>query len=154
MKTKLAAGLFCLCLLPSAFCLRASGQPYSIDWSKISGGGGTSTGGVYSVSGTIGQHDAGGPMSGGSYSLTGGFWSLFAVQTPGAPLLGIFRTTTNTAVVYWPYPSTGFALQQNASLSITNGWVTPSETVTNNGTVNYIIVNPPVGSRYFRLVKP
>ena len=38
----------------------AIAQPYSIDWFKIAGGGGTSTGGNYSLSGTIGQHDAGG----------------------------------------------------------------------------------------------
>ncbi len=129
-------------------------QSYSVDWSKIAGGGGTSTSSVYSVGGTIGQHDAGGPMSGGTYSLTGGFWSLFAVQNPGAPYLGIFHTTTNTAVIYWAYPATGFSLQQNSSLSVTNGWVSPSETTTNNGTSNYIIVNPPVGTRFYRLIKP
>jgi len=33
----------------------------------ISGGGGTTTGSVYSVSGTIGQPDAGGPVTGGNY---------------------------------------------------------------------------------------
>ncbi len=42
-------------------------QSYTIDWYKVSGGGGTSTGGTYQVSGTIGQHDAGGPMTGGNY---------------------------------------------------------------------------------------
>jgi len=46
-------------------------QPYSIDWRKIAGGGGTSRGGQYSLSGTVGQHDAGNPSSGGNYSLTG-----------------------------------------------------------------------------------
>src|SRR3954453_3136086 len=92
-----------------ALALTASAQSYSINWYTIDGGGGTSTGGVYSVSGTIGQPDAGTqPMTGGNYSVTGGFWSLFAVQTPGAPLLRIFLTTTNTAVVAWPAPSTGF----------------------------------------------
>ena len=66
----------------------ASAQPYSIDWYKIAGGGGTSTGGTYQVSGTIGQPDAGGPMTGGNYSFTGGFWALISVvQTPGAPTL-------------------------------------------------------------------
>ena len=59
------------CLLLSAFCGAALGPSYSIDWYKISGGGGTSTGGVYSVSGTVGQHDAGGLMTGGNFSLTG-----------------------------------------------------------------------------------
>ena len=52
----------------------ATAQSYSIDWFTIDGGGGTSTGGVYSVTGTIGQPDAGGPMTNGSYSVTGGFW--------------------------------------------------------------------------------
>ena len=85
-------------------------QQYSIDWYKVSGGGGTSTNGQYSLSGTIGQHDAGGPMTGGSYSLTGGFWALYAMQTPGAPRLSIKVTTTNTVMVYWPSPSSGFNL--------------------------------------------
>jgi len=53
----------------------ACAQPYSVDWYKISGGGGTSTGGVHSVSGTIGQPDAGGPLTGGGYSFTGGVWA-------------------------------------------------------------------------------
>ena len=34
-------------------------QNYSIDWSTVDRGGGMSTGGVYCVSGTIGQADAG-----------------------------------------------------------------------------------------------
>ena len=128
-------------------------QSYSIDWYKVSGGGGTSTGGVYSVSGTIGQHDAGGPLTGGNFSLTGGFWSLYAVQTPGAPVLSIKLTSTNTAQVYWPSPSTGYNLQVNTNLASSN-WTTPSETVTDNGTIKYIIVNPPTGNRFYRLKSP
>ena len=141
------------CLLASICCSRVAAQSYSIDWYKVSGGGGTSTGGTYSVSGTIGQHDAGGPMTGGNFSLTGGFWALYAVQTPGAPVLSIKLTTTNTAQVYWPSPSTGYNLQVNTNLATTN-WVTPAETVTDNGTIKYIIVNPPAGNRYFRLKNP
>src|SRR5512134_2287053 len=99
MKTPAA---FFLSVIVSAMALLA--QPYSIDWSTIDGGGGTSTGGVYSVTGTIGQPDAG-TMSGGNYTLQGGFWGVVAaVQTPGAPLLSIFRTTTNTLAVTWPSP--------------------------------------------------
>src|SRR5215467_9218058 len=92
-----------LCVLICALLLArvASAQSYSINWYKVSGGGGSSTGGVYSVSGTIGQHDAGGPMSGGAYSVTGGFWALIApIQTPGAPPLYISRGT-NSVTVYW-----------------------------------------------------
>ena len=99
---------FALTFLPTfalGLVLLALGSPspasaqYSIDWSTIDSGGGTSTGGVYSVTGTIGQPDAGGPITGGQYSLTGGFWSLYAVQTPGAPRLRIFLTSSNTAAV-------------------------------------------------------
>jgi hypothetical protein len=129
------------------------GQTYSIDWYTIDGGGGTSTGGVYSVSGTIGQHDAGGPMTGGNYSVTGGFWALYAVQTTGAPLLSIRLTTTNTAQVYWTSPSIGWNLQVNTNLTSTN-WVTPVESVTDNGTIKYIIINPPAGNRFYRLKNP
>lgn len=129
-------------------------QTYSIDWSTIDGGGGTSTGGVYSVSGTIGQPDASvQPMTGGNFSLTGGFWSLFAVQTPGAPLLTIRLTATNTALVLWPSPSIGFTLQQNTDLNTTN-WVAAPQTVTDNGTNKFIIVSPPAGNRFYRLFKP
>jgi hypothetical protein len=75
-------------------------QSYSIDWFTIDGGGGTSTGALYSVSGTIGQPDAGGPLSGGNYSLTVGFWSLLSVvQMPGSPWLSIMLMATNTALV-------------------------------------------------------
>src|SRR5213083_183176 len=105
--------LVCLASFVASVCFLQA-QSYSIDWFTIDGGGGTSTGGVYQVSGTVGQPDAG-AMSGGNYSLTGGFWSLFAVQTPGGPLLSITLTTTNTALVSWPSPSTGFSLQQNTN---------------------------------------
>jgi hypothetical protein len=130
--------------------LAAKGQNYSIDWYKVAGGGGTSTGGLYSVSGTIGQHDAGLRMSGGNYSLSGGFWALYAVQTPSAPLLKIFLTATNTAVVSWPSPSTGYSLEQNTNLSTTN-WVASVETINSDGTTKFIIVSPPAGRRFFRL---
>ena len=48
-------------------------QSYSIDWHTIDSGGGTSAGGGYSMSGTIGQ-PAVGTMAGGGYTLDGGFW--------------------------------------------------------------------------------
>ena len=137
-----------------ALAAPAHAQTYSIDWFTIDGGGGTSTGLVYSLSGTIGQPDAAvQPMTGGNYSLVGGFWSLLAVQTPGAPLLTIRMTTTNTAVVSWPSPSTGFAPQHNADLTTSN-WLPAPQAVTDNGTNRFIIVNPPTGNRFYRLFKP
>ena len=138
--------------LVSAFA--ANAQNFNIDWFTTDGGGGTSTGGAFSLSGTIGQPDANPlALTGGHFSLVGGFWSLFAVPTPGAPLLTIRLTTTNTAVVSWPSPSTGFILQQNADLDTTN-WVAAPQAVTDNGTSRFINVNPPTGNRFYRLFKP
>jgi len=77
----------------------AVAQQYSIDWHTVDGGGGTSTVGIYSVSGTIGQPDATTTtMTGGPYSLTGGFWAIYAVQTPGAPYLTITRSNATVIV--------------------------------------------------------
>lgn len=57
--------------------LQSGAEPdFSVDWYTIDGGGGTSSGGAYSLSGTIGQHDASpAPMQGGAFTLVGGFWS-------------------------------------------------------------------------------
>ncbi len=134
----------------AAVALPVHAQSYDINWHVISGGGGTSTGGVFTVSGTIGQPAAGGPMVGGQYSLTGGFWALYAVQTPGAPQLRIFLTRTNTAVVAWPAPSIGFVLQQNAALGTTN-WVNTATSPIVVGDENQVIVSPPVGRLFYRL---
>jgi len=151
MKALLISLLVGLRLVLSATSLRA--QSYSIDWYKVSGGGGTSSNGQYVVSGTIGQHDAGGPMTGGNYSVTGGFWSFLSlVQTPGSPTLRIFLTGTNTAVIAWPSPSTGFALQMNTNLLTTN-WVSTTAPIT-VGSENQVIVAPPVGREFFRLKFP
>ena len=127
-------------------------QQYSINWYKISGGGGTSTGGPmigtnYSVSGTIGQPDASSAMSGGNYSVTGGFWSLFAVQTPGAPLLTI-TYSGNQAIVSWSPSVTGWTLQTNSNLS-TGAWGNYLGAVVNNSVTN----SPPTGNVFFRLTQ-
>lgn len=142
-------------LLASAIGLcaqRATAQSYSIDWHTIDGGGGTSTSGVYSVSGTIGQPDANQqPMTGGSFSLTGGFWSLFAVQTPGAPLLTISLTSTNTVMVSWPATGLTFQLQENADFSLPNSWSPIAQAaVTNAGQIS-VIVPTTAGRKFFRL---
>jgi hypothetical protein len=130
-----------------------SAQTYSIGWYKIAGGGGTSSNGQFTVSGTIGQHDAGGPMVGGNFSLTGGFWSLLSVvQTPGSPTIRIFLTTTNTAVVAWQVSATGFTLQQNDNLG-PSGWAGAGSPIT-VGSENQVVIAPPVGREFYRLVHP
>lgn len=80
-----------LLLVSAAFA-----QPYSIDWFTIGGGGGTSTGGGYSMSGTIGN-PAAGNLSGGGYTLEGGFWS---ADGGAAPVETIFDNTSGSANGY------------------------------------------------------
>jgi hypothetical protein len=142
-----------LLLLAVLFALPASAQ-FSIDWFTFDGGGGTSTGGVYTVSGTIGQPDAGNAMSGGNYTVTGGFWSLVAaVQTPGAPLLTVTRSGSSV-MISWPVSPGGFSLQQNSNVANAAGWSAYGGMVnTANGT-NSITITPPVGNLFFRLSNP
>ena len=132
----------------------ASAQTYSIDWFTVDGGGGTTTGGMYAVSGTIGQPDASGAMTGSNYSLTGGFWALISVvQTPGAPLLTItLNPQLSTINVSWPSPSTGWTLQQNSDLTTTS-WSTSSG-ISDNGTIKSITITSPAGNLFFRLSYP
>ena len=144
--------LLCSSLLALSLA-KLQAQSYSIDWFTIDGGGGTSTGGVYSVSGTIGQPDAG-HLTGGNFTLDGGFWGVIAaVQLPGSPLLRVVLTTTNTVVVAWPNPSTGFALQENPIFN-TGPWTTVTNTITVVGSENQVIVAPPTGNRFYRLKYP
>jgi hypothetical protein len=108
-----------LCVLASVFCLCASGQDYTNKWHTVDGGGRSSTGGVYTITGTIGQPDASRwKMTGGEYTVNGGFWGRIAVvQMPGAPWLTLRRSGTNCVLVCWPYPATGYGLQGCTNLN-------------------------------------
>jgi hypothetical protein len=63
-----------LVLLVSGMVLAADN--YNLSWWTVDGGGGVSTSLNldYTLSGTIGQPDAGAVASGGGYTLAGGFW--------------------------------------------------------------------------------
>ena len=119
----------------------AQAQNYAIDWYKVAGGGGTSTGLTYTVSGT---------MSGGNYSLTGGYWSMISViQTPGAPTLYINQSGP-TVTVSWQNVA-NWTLQQNGNLTVPTGWGNSSGTTQANGT-NYLTLTRPSGNQFYRLL--
>src|SRR5689334_12779903 len=107
MKTKLT----CLLLLIGGVAAPISAQTLNIDWSTIDGGGGTSTGGAYAISGTIGQPDVG-RATGGNYTLVGGFWGLFPDSLPS---LKIQRRMGNL-VLSWPASETGIVVQSATQL--------------------------------------
>ncbi len=62
-------------LLAVSIAAAQSGGGYDLTWNSIDAGGMMfSTGGGYTLGGTIGQPDAG-ALSGGNYRLSGGFWN-------------------------------------------------------------------------------
>ena len=74
MRKKSIRGMI-LGLMVMAYIGQAqSGGTFSISRYTIDGGGSISSGGTFSLKGSIGQPDAGEVMSGDVYRLNGGFW--------------------------------------------------------------------------------
>lgn len=144
--------LVLFCLLHSALCPCTHAQCFSVDWSTIDGGGGTSAGCIYSVTNIVGQPDAGGAMTDDNYSLTGGFWSLIAsVQIAGAPKVAIGQSGCSI-IVSWPSSATGWTLVQCTNLA-TGNWAASGFTVSDSGTTKSIATSSSTGNLFFRLAK-
>ena len=130
-----------LCGLPNV-----SRADYSIIWSTIAGGGDTSTGGAYSLTGTIGQSDTG-AMSGPNYAIAGGFWSM-----PEGPILSIHRNSPTDLMISWPSYWGGYQLQQTPALG------QPQWTDVSSAPVVVVLqsqasVSPTIGNQFYRLKK-
>ena len=66
-----------------AWAIPAPAQPFTVDWFTVDGGGGKSSGGQFTVSGTIGQPDASATqLAGGTFVVSGGFWTFDSAATP------------------------------------------------------------------------
>lgn len=94
-KRSIRMGIFMLILLALISGQAALAEAaFSIPWWTVDGGGGQSSGGSYSVMGTLGQPDTG-TMSGGQYSVNGGFWNAEGVisPTPLPPVQSIYLPT-------------------------------------------------------------
>jgi hypothetical protein len=79
MRTLLAALLVLLLMsgIGAAQSSRHSTAPeaeYDLSWWTVDGGGGTLTNGNYSLSGTVGQAEAGAALVSSGYTLIGGYW--------------------------------------------------------------------------------
>ena len=143
-------------MIPLIGCLWAmqicSAQNFSIAWHKIAGGGGTGTGGNFTLNGTIGQHDAGGGTTNNQFTITGGYWSVVnVVQTIGLPNLLIVASGNGKVEVCWP--NTGsYTLEQNSDFR--NGsWNTTAFPITTANGTNSISIIAPAGNLFFRLKK-
>lgn len=120
------------------------------------GGGGTSAGGSFAVSGKVGEPThADTVLSGGGFTVSGGFATVIAiVPMPGAPKLTLKQTSTGYEIS-WPLPAEGFLLQETPTLGSggasawTNSIVTPTDE--SDRRVVTLPANGP--RRFFRLNK-
>ncbi len=140
-------GLGVLLLVATAVTVAQSGGGFDLSWSTIDGGSRTSSGGGFVLNGTIGQADAGGPISGGSFALNGGFWqpscavpqavanesiqpasgSVQLSWASGAATFNIYRAAND------PYftPETAYATSSGSP------WLDPDGAVMSNINANY-----------------
>jgi len=89
MKTKIICliVIFLTVAAPLNFTKAQTGGGYDISHSVVAAGGGSnSTGGSFTVDGTIGQPLAGTLSGGGNYSLRSGFWAFDALAPTAAPV--------------------------------------------------------------------
>jgi len=110
----------------------AVARSYSIDWHTIAGGGGTSTNGSWQISGTIGQPEASGTLTGGGYSLAGGYVGVIApvqdtyVAGPGGTISGVSSQLVNygaSGAAVTAVPSPGYQF-----VGWSDGVTTPTRT--------------------------
>lgn len=155
MKTKLNCIKSALMVLARVICVACAAavtlipsiaftQNWAIDWHTVDGGATTSSGGVFTISGTIGQPDAG-RSTGGLFAMEGGFWSFFDSESLDVPMLQILPTGSGTATISWTPNPPGWTLQYAATLS------SPAWTNAPSGTNNPATIpgNRPAG--FYRL---
>jgi hypothetical protein len=87
----------------------AGSGSFDLSWHTIDGGGGTSSGGGFELTGTIGQPDAG-AIAGGNFELAGGFWP------------GIIGAPVNTCPPDIAPPGGDGIVNVNDLLAVINGW--------------------------------
>ena len=77
---------------------------------------------------------------------------LFSIPPP--PSLTIRRTGSNTVTVSWPATASNFVLQQNTDSVSSINWSNITSGIQNDGTTKTLLINPPTGTRFYRLVIP
>ena len=144
--------LLATCLFSSVAAAQTGGN-YTITQSVIAGGGGTSSSGnTFSVTGTAGQAAAGAVSSGGDFSLAGGFWTAAPAGTivirgnitkNGSALQGATITlsgsasgsTTTDGSGYYEF--TGLLINGTYTVAPSLANHTFSDTVSNNPSVTF-----------------
>ena len=137
----------------TTFAHAQSGGQFDL-WSTIDGGGGTSSGGQFALSGAIGQPDAG-ALTGGNFKLEGGFWSGITVQqTLGAPLLRIKLLGNGQVILSWPVNASGFAIEETTNASQSYSWTATPQSVVDTATEHTVTVPANGLVKCYRLKRP
>ncbi|MEO7658844.1 MAG: carboxypeptidase-like regulatory domain-containing protein [Pyrinomonadaceae bacterium] len=96
-KIRDAICLFSIIISTLISVIAQSGGNFRITKSVIAGGGGTGSGGIFILNGTIGQSVAGTTSMGGAFELGGGFWGIGSnLAAPSYTVSG--RVTTPTGL--------------------------------------------------------
>jgi hypothetical protein len=128
----------------SIHALSARAAAYKVDWQTVDGGGGDCSGGKLSLSGTVGQPEAG-FCAGSAYVQQGGFWPAFQKDV-GPPLRMTFAG--GMARLRWTSQCSGFHLE--GAPGVTGPW---SDLGLGTPTGAFREAMPPAGFRFFRLRK-
>ena len=126
--------LFVFAILVST-TLAQSGGPYDLSHNVIaSGGGSNSTGGLFSVDGTVGQGAAGVQSSNATFSVRGGFWAFqsLAPTAAGVSISGRVLTSDGAGI-------------RNARLTLMNASTGQVRPAISSAFGYYIIEDVPVG---------
>src|SRR5262245_50296116 len=99
MKYRLVAFAVSALLAGSSWAGEVSGGPFSLLGSTAIGGGGTSSGEEFSLTGSAGQPEAG-FLQGGPYTLLGGFYGVIDAST-GEPTLVITLDAIGNVFLQW-----------------------------------------------------
>ena len=128
-------------------------DPYHVARFTIDSGGGEAAGNGFTLTGTLGQPDAGHDMQGGSFSMTGGFWTgrAFVVQSDGMPEL-LIRKENAFVVLWWASEDEAIKLQFVESLQ-SQVWMDVQQVPKRENGASEISLLPQIDKMYFRLRK-
>lgn len=122
-----------------------TGGPWSITAFTIDSGGGTSSGGGWTLTGTIGQADASpATATGGPFALQGGFWAEPGVLPTenGGPQLTLRWVSGQNFVLEWPAEAKDYYLIYTTNFST---WTFHGARITGAGSLNWPPPNWPAG---------
>ncbi len=132
---------------------RLFGADFAVDQGVMSSGGGTSTNAVFSITGTLGQPDAGARLMGGVFAVEGGFWgAVTLLQTPGVPPLSLqLLKASSTLFFSWPVTGETYVLESSPVVGPAAAWIPVSASVQPGAQYRFVLLPQQPGQRYFRL---